>query len=60
MLNREEAKAAPHGDTPQLVVHPAAWDWIVDAIYDRGLVIGHVPQERETDLPTFVITVETL
>lgn len=55
-MTREEAKAQHPGDIKELVVHEAAWPWVVDAIYDRGLMLGKLPEELATDNPAYIIT----
>lgn len=55
-MNREEARAQHPGEPKEVLVHEAAWSWIVDAIYDRGLMLGPVPQELSSDIPSFIIT----
>ena len=38
----------------QIVVHPAAWEWLSATIEAAGFRLGQIPG-AETDLPTYLL-----
>lgn len=41
----------------QVVVHPAAWEWLVDLLAQRGFTLARMPDVPELagDLPTYIM-----
>lgn len=53
------SQPADQGEVRQIVIHPAAWEWVKRTFDARGFDLGRLP-DMEDDLPTYIMVPRSL